>query len=92
MACDVNQLQRGACANGFSCLSNLRQYDVVMAELLCEIKEALVAGGGGGGGTQRVYAGNYGGVKPVFVPATTEAIATDTTTGTQWSYYSGDWH
>jgi hypothetical protein len=49
-------------------------------------------GGGGGGGTTEVYAGNYGGAAPGFVPAGSAAIATDTSNGTQWNYYSGSWH
>ena len=89
MACDVNQLLSDACTNKFSCLPSLRDYDIVLAELLCEIKDGLA---GGISGVTGVYAGNYGGVAPVFVPASSAAIAIDTTTGTQWNYFSGSWH
>lgn len=47
---------------------------------------------GGGGGSVEVYAADYSGVAPVFVPAGSVAIATDTVTGTTWYYYSGSWH
>lgn len=43
MACDIEQLQADACENGFACLSSLRQYDIVMAQLLCELKDAIEA-------------------------------------------------
>lgn len=47
---------------------------------------------GGGSGTTELYAADYSGVAPVFVPAGSVAIATDTVTGTQWVYHSGAWH
>ena len=50
------------------------------------------SGGGGGGGTTELYAADYSGVAPVFTPAGSVAIATDTVTGTQWVYFSGAWH
>lgn len=51
----------------------------------------LQASGGGGGATE-VYAADYSGVAPVFVPAGSVAIATDTVTGTTWYYYGSAWH
>lgn len=77
MACNVNTLLQDACTNGFSCLGSLRDYDVVMAELLCEIKDAIEAGGGGGGGPTQVFKGHYGGAAPGTVPLASAAIAYD---------------
>jgi len=42
MACDVNQLLDDACTNKFTCLPTLRAYDIVMAQLLCEVKDAII--------------------------------------------------
>jgi hypothetical protein len=51
----------------------------------------IVTNGAAGGGTQ-VFAGDYGGVAPLFTPATAAAIAFDTVTGAQWNYYNGQWN
>lgn len=50
----------------------------------------VVVTGGGGGAV--LYAADYSGIAPVFVPAGSVAIATDTVTGTTWYYYGSAWH
>lgn len=60
MALDVNQLLADACANGFSCLPNLRSYDIVLAELLYEISESTGSGLTGVGSPENVVAGQVG--------------------------------
>jgi hypothetical protein len=87
MACDKTALYEAACANGFAqAAQNEQLYRALELQLLCEISEG---GGGGGGG---IYSGNYSGGQPNFTPSETTAIAFDTSTGAQWSYYSGAWH
>jgi len=65
--------------------------DVLELALLKLIYD-LAAAGGGLGGADEIFSGNYGGGVPTDVPTTTQAIAFDTSNGTQWNYYSGTWH
>lgn len=88
MACNVNTLLEDACTNGFSCIPTLRHHDIAMAQLLCEIKDALA---GGITGVTGVYSG-VGSPVGVVTPTGTAAVYFDTSDGTQWNYYSGAWH
>lgn len=90
MALDIDQTISSACGNKFTCLPSLREFDVVLAELLYEVKVALEAGGGGGG-LQYVFSG-IGDPTGVVTPTATAAIYFDTSTGVQWNWYSGSWH
>lgn len=59
MACDINETLAKACENKFSCLPSLREFDVVLAQLMCEVKTALENGGGGGGAARAIYTDTY---------------------------------
>lgn len=48
--------------------------------------------GGGGSASDNVFAANYGGAAPPFNPNVPAAIATDTSTGRQWSWWGAAWH
>lgn len=48
MSCNATDVFRSACTNGFAGLSSLRDYDVVLAELLCELKDAVSSISAGG--------------------------------------------
>jgi hypothetical protein len=39
-----------------------------------------------------VYLGNYGGVAPSFTPSTPGALATDSVTLREWSWWANSWH
>lgn len=41
MACDVNDLLEKACENKFTCLPDEKSRDVVLAQLLCDLKDAI---------------------------------------------------
>lgn len=79
MACNIEELLQDACLNGFNCLPSQRSYDIVLAQLLCEILEASGGGGGGGGGSSEgeVFTGFYGGGTPTQTPTQNAAIAYD---------------
>lgn len=86
-ACDPSGLI--AASKCFECLS-MKQLLMVEVQLLCDI--LVTGGGGGGGGLQYVFSGNYGGGVPTDVPVASAAFAIDTSNGTIWSWYSGNWH
>lgn len=48
--------------------------------------------GGGAGGAQYAFEGNYGGGVPTDIPTVSAAVAFDTSTGTEWHWYSGQWN
>lgn len=58
-------------------------------ELLVKILNLLRSGTVGGG---QMFSGNYAGGPPTDVPSGDTAIAFDTSDGTQWDYYGGQWH
>jgi hypothetical protein len=58
--------------------------------VLIYLADQIVTNGVGGSG--EIQAGNYGGAKPTWVPASGAGIAFDTSTGVQWNYYGGDWN
>jgi hypothetical protein len=89
MACDADTLLTAACESQIGCITSDITLLIITAQLLCEINEG---GGGGGGGGQYVFEGNYGGGVPTDSPTVSAAIAFDTSTGTQWNWYSNAWH
>jgi len=72
---------------------NVPQKSDTMRMLLVKDVNAILnpGGGGGGGASGGVYAGNYSGGQPPFTPPLGAGIATDTSTGRQWNFYSGVW-
>lgn len=85
MACDSTTLKTSACDNGFFAIAqNEALWRAVELQLLCEI----TTGGSGASFT----AGDYGGGAPSFTPSGSTAIAVDTSNGTLWLWYSGNWH
>lgn len=81
---EVTQILSQACENRFSCLPSLRHFDIVLAELLLEIRDGM-------SNVATVFA-NYSGGQPTFTPASGTGTAVDTSNGTVWHYYSGAWH
>jgi hypothetical protein len=88
MACQIDEILADACENGFSCLPSLREYDIVIAQLLCDLKDSLA---GGISGVSGVYSG-HGDPTGVVVPSGSAAVYFDEDSGTQWNYYDGVWH
>ena len=86
MACNVDQLLDDACTNKFTCLPTLRHYDIVLAQLLCELVTTLQTGSGG---TQEVFSGSGA---PNVSPTATAAIWINTDDGSLYEWYLGAWH
>jgi len=85
MACDLSALETSACSNGFSKAAlNEPQFRALVLQLLCEIS--------GGENSFALYSGDYSGGQPTVTPTVATAIAFDTSTGTQWNWFSGSWH
>ena len=82
MACDVSTLLEDACTNGFSCIPTLRHYDIAIAQLLCEIKDAIEAGGGGG--TTCCNVSGVGSPVGVTTPTVVNQFYRDTVGNTLW--------
>lgn len=83
MASSAQTLITAAYAAGFDALSNRDLME-------CLLYSASNFGGGSGAGG--VFSGAYGvGQPPNFTPSTSAAIATNTSDGVQWNWYSGAW-
>jgi hypothetical protein len=84
-ATDTNSLlEYGKC---FSCVG-MSIADTLQLALLHQIRDAA----GTGAGAPEIFSGNYGGGLPTDIPTTAQAIAFDTSNGTQWNYYGNAWH
>lgn len=87
MACDISTLNTNACTNDFDAAAqNEVLWRALVLQLLCNLT------GGSSGGSFALYSGNYSGGQPTVTPTATTALAFDTSTGTQWNWYSGAWH
>lgn len=82
MAATAQSLMNTAVGLGYLALSDrdLRECLLVAAQ-----------SGGGGGGAQIFYT-NYGGGNPTDTPTGANALAIDTSNGTLWEFYNGQWH
>ena len=56
------------------------------------VHDGVTVGGFTVASSGSVTAGNYSGNPPPFTPDGSAAITTDTSTGRQWSWWSGAWH
>ena len=88
MTCNVPDLLRQACANGFDLVAedNVLTRGIIL-QLLCNFSGS----GGGGTGTGATF-GNYSGGTPTFTPASGAGMAIDTSNDTFWEYHDGAWH
>lgn len=86
VTCTSESLLAAAVAAGFDKISEKQQL-AIEAYLDCQI-----ASSGGGGGGSNTQCGNYGGGQPNFTPATTCALAIDTSNDNLWAYTNGAWH
>lgn len=84
MAATAQSLMNTAVSLGYLALSDrdLRECLLVAAQ----------SGGGGGGGNTQSFFNNYAGGTPTDTPTGTTAFAVDTSNGTFWEYYLGQWH
>lgn len=64
---------------------------VIEVKILTALNNGGGSGGGGGSSGGGVSAGNYAGGQPNFTPATAGAIAIDTSTGREWTWYNNQW-
>lgn len=77
-------------AANIACYTNLSPGEWQVLELAL-LQIIANNGTGGGGGTGNVVFGNYSGTTPNFTP-TVDTEAVDTSNGSVWYYYNGQWN
>lgn len=82
MACSVTTIKTNACTSGIGKLIDPIQLLQIIAQLTCE-----AATGAAGSGSVL-----SGAADPVADPGVSDAIYTNTTTGTQFTWFLGAWH
>lgn len=84
MNCDAQSLVTAAAC--LECQIPAGMQDAVIIYLLCQIAS------NGSGGAAGISCGNYSGGQPNFTPATTCAVAVDTSSGRPWWYFNSQWN
>lgn len=93
MACDLDTTLENACESGIGKVDDEILLLKLIAQLTCEIQDALSGGGGGGAVTANLL--GSGSPVGVVTPSAAGQFYSDTTNDTLWQAFgttSADWH